>query len=206
MSLTMNTKRRTPGVLFFASMLVLIWLTMITHEAVHWLTGHALGHDMFMQLTRAGFVHDDANPTLLETALVSISGPVFTWLLGALGVWLAVSRKSFLGYELIVVAFAQRFLALTVGTVAGVHNDEARVSLMMGLPFWVLPVIVSLVLFAGVVIAARATRASILTHVLSYGVISIAFTAIIFADGTGPGGDGCGVLSDYLPDRYGCAG
>ena len=34
MSLTMNTKRRTPGVLFFASMLVLIWLTMITHEAV----------------------------------------------------------------------------------------------------------------------------------------------------------------------------
>ena len=80
MSLTMSTKRRTPGVLFFASMLVLIWLTMIAHEAVHWLTGQALGHDMFMQLTRAGFVHDDANPTLLETARVSISGQVFTWL------------------------------------------------------------------------------------------------------------------------------
>jgi hypothetical protein len=205
MSNLIFSKRRTPGVLFFLSMLMLIWITMIAHEAVHWLTGQALGYDMFMQLTRAGYVADFANPGPLDLALVSISGPVFTWSLGAVGVWLAVSRKSFLGYELIVVAFAQRFLALTVGTVAGVNNDEARVSLILGLPFWVLPTIVCLILFAGVVIAARATRASILTHVLSYGVISIAFTAIIFADGTGPGGDGCGLLSGFLPDRYGCA-
>ena len=86
MSLTMNTKRRTPGVLFFASMLVLIWLTMITHEAVHWLTGQALGHDMFMQLTRAGFVHDDANPLQLAAYFnhpscikVRCSRPAPTW-------------------------------------------------------------------------------------------------------------------------------
>lgn len=196
-------QRRTPGPGFFLFSILLVWLTMLIHEGAHWLTGTALGYDMYAGLSRSGLVSGDYS-TDWHAQLVTLAGPAFTLTFGLFGAWAARARAWLIGYELAYVAFSQRLLALVIGTLASVPNDEARLSLALGLPFWALPVLVCSILFVALVMASRALRISWLTHGLMYVVISIGFTAIIMLDGQGPGGDGCGVLSPWLPERLGC--
>jgi hypothetical protein len=191
-----DTKNR-PGIIFYLIMFLVVIVTMVMHEIVHWIAGTALGYEMYFQLTKAGLV-DGVWRSEGDYALVSIAGPVFTFALGAFGAWLAIARRVRFGYELIFTAFMQRALAMGMSAIF-IPNDEARVSLYLGLPWWVLPLVFVAPLLALTIWASRALRFGWLVNFLCYVTVSLAFTLVVFADGQLVGFEGVSVLEWWLP-------
>ncbi len=194
--------RTRPGLSFYASMFVIIIVTMVMHEVVHWLVGAALGYEMYFKLTQAGLV-EGAWRSERDYALVSIAGPVFTATMGVAGAWLAITRRMALGYELIFVAFMQRFLALVMSALF-IPNDEARVSLYLGLEWWVVPLCFVLPLLALTIWSSRVLKFGVLVNFFCYLTASVAFTLMVYGDGQMIGSRGPSILDPLLPEpaRY----
>lgn len=178
-------------------MFVVVIVTMVLHEIAHWVAGEALGYDMFFQLTKAGLV-DGTWRNDYEQALVSIAGPVFTFWLGLVGAWLAIVKKVRFGYELIFTAFMQRAIAMGLSAFT-IPNDEARVSLFLGLDWWVVPLVFVVPLLALTVWASRALKFGFVVNFMCYVTVSLAFTLVVFADGQLPGSEAASVLEPWLP-------
>ncbi len=188
-----------PNPLFYVTMFFIAVATMLAHEIVHWLVGTALGYEMYFQLTKAGIV-DGAWRSDLDYAVVSIAGPVFTFAVGSVGAWLAISKRSAFGYELVFVAFMQRFLAMVMSGIA-IPNDEARVSLYLGLEWWVVPLIFVVPLLALTVWSSRVLRYGLLVNFLCYVTASAAFTFMVYADGQMAGFRGASIIDPLLPEQ-----
>ena len=195
----MNPK---PKPLFYVTMLIIAIATMLMHELVHYLVGTALGYEMYFQLTKAGIV-DGSWRSQLDYAIVSISGPVFTFTVGAFGAWLAIGKRMAFGYELVFVAFMQRFLAMVMSAIA-IPNDEARVSLFLGLDWWVVPLMFVAPLLVLTIWASRVLKFGLLVNFLCYVTASIAFTIMVYFDGQMAGFAGPSILDPLLPEaaRY----
>ena len=163
------------GVLFAVTI-----LGFILHEGAHWLMGEALGHDMMMSLNRAWAV-GESNPTEMDAMLIALAGPVLSIGIAIIGYLMVVRYTSVLGYALLLSVFAMRTLAFGMSYFN--PNDEAKVSLFLGLPWFVLPGLVCAVLLALVVLAVRQLGLGWKTHLMCYITLSIAFTVVIFADG-----------------------
>lgn len=191
-----NTQSK-PGLSFYLTMFVVVIVTMVLHEIAHWVAGEALGYDMYFQLTKAGLV-DGTWRNDYEQALVSIAGPVFTFWLGLVGAWLAIVKKVRFGYELIFTAFMQRAIAMGLSAFT-IPNDEARVSLFLGLDWWVVPLVFVVPLLALTVWASRALKFGFVVNFMCYVTVSLAFTLVVFADGQLPGYEGVSVLEPLLP-------
>jgi len=181
-----------------AGMFVLVTVTMVAHEAAHWLAGRALGYDMWFTLTRGGPV-GGVWRSQADYALVSAAGPLFTITMGVVGAWLAISRRRLLGYELVFAAFMQRAMAMVMSAIA-TPNDEARISMFLGLEWWVAPAVVVAVLLALTVWSAIRLRVSLATNLMLYLVVSAAFTLMVGLDGQLPGGSGVSVVDPLLPE------
>lgn len=176
----------------------IIIITMVMHEIVHWLTGRALGYEMYFTLTKAGLIEGNWR-NQSDYAIVSIAGPIFTATLGCIGAWLAITKKMAFGYELIFVAFMQRVLAVGMSAIA-IPNDEARVSLFLGLPWWVLPLAFVLPLLGLTIWSARVLKFGLLVNFLCYVTASLAFTLMVYADGQ-LGTKGKSILNPFLPEQ-----
>ena len=61
-------------------------------------------------------------------------------------------------------------------------NDEARISLELGLPLWLLPGIAVTVLLALTVIGSRMVKAGWTGNVIAYVMASLLSAAIVFLD------------------------
>jgi hypothetical protein len=190
--------QRSPGLLFYLSMFVLVGVTMLMHEASHWLAARALGAEMWFTLTRggpmAGYWDSQA-----QYALVSAAGPAFTIAMGLTGAWLAIRNNSLFGYELIFAAFMQRLMAMVLSAI-GTLNDEARISVFLGLTWWILPALVVGGLLWLTIWSSHALRLSMVTNLLCFVVVSAAITALVAADGQLPGGNGVSILNPLLPE------
>jgi len=180
-------------------MFVIIVATMLLHELVHWSVGTALGYDMYFTLTKAGVVEGGWRSDL-DYAIVSIAGPIFTLAIGLFGAWLAIRHQKRLGYEFIFVAFMQRLIAMALSGVF-IPNDEARVSLFLGLDWWVIPTVFVLPLFVFTIWSSRVLRFGVLVNFLCYLTVSVTFTLIVFADGQLVGFEGPSILDPLLPDE-----
>lgn len=191
-----------PGLSFYLTMFIIIIATMLMHELVHWGVGTALGYEMYFTLTKAGVVEGGWRSEL-DYAIVSIAGPLFTLSIGLFGAWLAISKRMRIGYELIFVAFMQRFLAMVMSAIA-IPNDEARVSLFLGLSWIVVPLLFVTPLLALTIWASRVLKFGILVNFLCYLTTSIAFTVMVFADGQLTGFAGPSIVDPLLPEavRY----
>lgn len=189
---------RSPGLFFYLSMFILVCVTMLMHEAAHWLAGRAIGIEMWFTLTRAGPLSGQWD-SAIDYALVSAAGPAFTILMGLAGAWLAVRHKALFGYELVFTAFMQRLMAMVMSAI-GTHNDEARISTFLGLAWWALPSIVVAALFCLTAWSSRTLRLGIVTNALCFAVVSAAITALVAADGQLPGGGGVSILNPLLPE------
>lgn len=194
-----------PGVGFYAVMFGMLFLTTVLHELTHLLTALAFGVETFaFGLGRVSYrmPADFA----LETTVIAISGPVFTLTMGLFGTWLAVGRRIAFGYDLVFVAFFQRVMAMTMSLITGTHNDEARVSMELGLPWWVLPSVIVAILAAGLFASSARLRFGLLVLFLSYATASAGFTALIFLDGQLPGQGLCdSIMAPFYDPAYGCA-
>ena len=196
-----------PGITFYATMFAVLIVTMVLHELVHLLTALALGVETFaFGLSRVSYVPPvDPADFAVQATIISISGPIFTLALGLFGAWLAISRRLAFGYELIFIALVQRLLAMSMSVITGYHNDEARVSLDLGLPWWVLPSVFVTILAAAFIASSIRLRFGFLVLFLSYITMSLGYTALIYLDGQLPGQDRCdSVMAPFYDSEFGC--
>ncbi len=180
----------------------MIMVVMLLHEGAHWLTGKALGYDVWMKLTKSGLT-EGVWQSKRDTILVSAAGPALTITFGLIGAWLSIVKQARFGYELIFVAFMQRFLA-NVFSAMGAYNDEARISILLGWEWWVVPLAIITPLLALTIWSSLRLRFGLLVNFLCYLTVSMAFTATVYADGEiHSGQDGRGILSPWLPESVG---
>lgn len=196
------------GISFFIVMFFVTLITMLMHEATHFLVAKAFGiKTIAVGLTQVRYIVPDEliSDFALKQALISISGPVFTASMGLLGAWLAIVKGRAFGYELLFIATFQRFLAAMMSVFTGVHNDEARVSLFLGWDWWVLPAMIITPLFLLLIVAIMRMRFGLLIFFGSYITASLAFTLAVAADGQLPGMDRCdGLFASFYPEPLGC--
>lgn len=151
--------------------------TFLVHEFAHWLTGIALGHDM---VATPNHVWSRQPMDAVDQALVSAMGPVVTIVQGLIGFRLVRRNGSRFGFALLYMAFFMRLLA--AGMSAFNPNDEARVSQLLGLGTWTIPVVVVAGLLVLVVAASRQLRLGWRDQLFCYITASVVVSAIVGLD------------------------
>jgi hypothetical protein len=168
-----------PGWRFYLVLILACPLTFLVHEGAHWLMGQGLGYSMTMSLNGAsprggGFTAD------AHAMWVSAAGPLVTLLQGVVAFLLIRSGRNLLAYPFLFIAWMMRFAAAVVSIKH--PNDEARISQMLGLGTWTLPVLMVVALFALLYLANRRLQVGWRANLISYLIASMMFAAIVFVD------------------------
>ncbi len=168
---------RPIGVRFYGLFAVAAVLSYLVHEAAHWVAGSVLGYPMSFGINS---VISGRAMTDNDHLLMSAAGPAITLVLGLIAFVLVLRRRSLIAYAVLYFALFMR------GVAAGVSvfnpNDEARVSLALGLGLWMLPAAVILILLIPTVIASRRLRLSWRVNTLAYVVSSLVATLVVGLD------------------------
>ncbi len=151
--------------------------TFSIHEFAHWITGVAIGHDM---VATPNHVWSRNPMSTLDQTIVSSAGPLITIAQGIMGFWLVKRHRSQLGFALLYMAFFMRLLA--AGMSFFNPNDEARISQLLGLGTWTLPLIVVLGLFFLLMSASRNLKLKFRDQFFCYLLASIVVSLIVGAD------------------------
>ena len=177
--MTASEKRPWAGyALMFVPAALLTWLA---HEFAHWQMGEALGYDMWMSFNRAGIAGEGSYDSTLDRLLVTAAGPLLTYIFAIGALALISTFRSLLLYPFLFLQFWMRAVALGI-SVVNQPNDEARISLELGLPLWLLPGIAVTLLLALTVIGSRMVRAGWTGNIIAYLMASLLSAAIIFLD------------------------
>ena len=170
-------KTRTgPG--FYLMLLAIMVATFAVHEAGHWLTALLLGHEPFYGLNGAG-THDTVST--LHEALISAAGPAVTVLQGLVAFVLIRGGAGLTAFAVLYCAAFMRLMAAGISLI--VHlNDEARVSVALGLPPFTLHLLVAGGLIVLTVVAGIRLKLSWRAWIFSWLVGSAAVSAIVYLD------------------------
>jgi len=162
---------------FYAWFVFAFLVSYLIHEAAHWLTAVALGIDAEFHLNAVRYLSPTAP---WQRALIDGAGPALT-IAQAIVAFILVGRSgSAKAFAFVYVAAFMRFAAAVVSMLN--PNDEARVSMLLGLGKWTLPVLVAGGL---ILLAAKASKRLRLTwkdQALCYLVASIAVSMIVAVD------------------------
>ena len=164
-----------PG--FYLMLAAIMVATFVIHEAGHWLAAIALGHDAYYGLNGAGA--RGAIPAS-HAALISIAGPVVTVVQGVAAFLIARRRPGLTAFAVLWSAAFMRLAAAGLSLI--MLNDEARVSVFLGWPAFVLPVLVAGGLIALTVVIGVQLRLSWKAWVMSWLVGSAAVSAVVYLD------------------------
>ncbi len=162
---------------FYGTLFIVGIATFLVHESAHWLAGAALGHDMVATLNS---VRSTGPVSVRDQMLITAAGPIITIGQALIGFWLVARSRSPLGFALLYSACFMRVLAAGISVVQ--PNDEAKISLVLGLGPWAVPLIVVVGLMGLVVTASRRLRLTARDHLLCYVVASVATTLIVGVD------------------------
>ena len=155
-------------------------LTWGIHEYAHWLMGRVLGYDMWITFNQVGLVQGNYD-TDLHQILVSMAGPIVTWLQALVALFLIRRTRHLWSYSFLFLAFWTRALALTISFLSN-PNDEARVSLLLGLPMWIVPAISVIFLLALTYFGSRSLRAGWKGNAIAYVMASLVSAIVVFSD------------------------
>jgi hypothetical protein len=164
-----------PG--FYVLLLLIAVATFVLHEGAHWLAGVALGHEMTVTLNSSapvGAVPRD------HDLLIAAAGPLVTLAGGLIAFALVLTRDSLAAYGVLFFALFMRLMAAVISLIN--PNDEARISLALGLGLYVLPLIMVGALLVLTVVASRRLRLGWKTNLMTYLVSTLAVSAIVAAD------------------------
>ena len=150
------------------------------HEGAHYLMGRALGYRMWISFNQVGLVEGDY-ASLLHRNLVSAAGPMITAVQAVLAWWFVRKTKALWAYALVFLTVWTRLLALVISLVS-IPNDEARISLSLGLPIWVLPSISVAFMLWFTVLASRTLQVGWKGNLVAYLGASIVTPLIVFSD------------------------
>jgi hypothetical protein len=168
---------------FYAMLTAVTLACFPLHELAHWAMGEALGYDMAMSLNRTAPVVG-VEPSIRDSALISAAGPLFTILVAALGFWWVRARDSRLAYTVVFAAWFERLAATFVSLFN--PNDEARISLALGLGQWTLPLLVVIGLQALLWQANRRLNIGWKTNLALYLLSSVLVAVVVFGDAASP--------------------
>ena len=115
-----------------------------------------------------------------DQGLVAAAGPLVTIAQGVVGFQLVRRRRSLLGFALLYMAFFMRLLATAVSL--SKPNDEARVSQLLGIGTWTLPLIVVVSLLILLVAASRKLELRFRDQFFCFFVSSVVVTLVVGAD------------------------
>lgn len=162
---------------FFPVLILVFFVTNLIHEGCHWLMGAALGFDMRFGLNAVSYL----SPTEpWQRALADIAGPLVTIAQGLIAYVLVMRNGSQRIFAFLYAAF---FMRLVAGLVSVMHpNDEARVSMFLGLGKWTLPILVAAGLLVLVVRASRRLQLGWKDQLACYLVASLTVSAIVGID------------------------
>ncbi|MGJ9419307.1 hypothetical protein ACHAC9_16330 [Massilia sp. CMS3.1] len=162
---------------FYLWLVLAFLITNLLHESGHWLMGAALGMEMRFGLNAVTYL----SPTEpWQRALADGAGPLVT-IVQAIIAWVIVRRGASL--KAFAFLYAAAFMRLVAGLVSVMHpNDEARLSIYLGLGKWTLPVLVAAGLIFLAMEGAKRLGLTWKDHALCYLVASLAVTAIVGLD------------------------
>jgi len=172
-------ERFRPSAWFWPIVPVVAALTWALHEAAHFTAGKLLGYSMWVSMNGSGLVEGTYASTT-HSVLVAMAGPLVTYTQAVVAWAVLRRRRSGLAYVVLFLALFMRLAAFAVGI--SHPNDEARASLDLGFPVWLIPSVACVVLLALTVSRARALRVGWRTNVLLYVVVSVFTATIVLTD------------------------
>ena len=155
-------------------------LTWGIHEYAHWLMGRALGYDMWITFNQVGLIQGDYDSNLHQI-LLSMAGHIVTWLQAIVILFFIRRRRHLWLYSFLFLAFWTRILAMIISLLSN-PNDEARASLLLGLPMWIMPTISVMFLLILTYFGDRSLRPGWKGNVIAYVMASLMTTAVVFSD------------------------
>lgn len=178
-----NPVRYTPPMrtnsIFWISVVPAAAITWGVHELAHYQMGRWLGYDMWLSMNQVGLV-SGGYEVLEHDLLVTMAGPLVTYVQAALALWLIWARDSKLAYPYLFLALFMRSIAFLVSFRN--PNDEAQTSLDLGLAMWVVPSVAVAVLLGMTIAGNRALQVGWRTNALLYLLASVIVAAIVLAD------------------------
>lgn len=168
---------RVLGMRFLGWFFVIGLATFAVHEGAHWLVGELLGYEMIVRPNRAS---STTPMTVVHATLTDAAGPAVT-IVTALVAFVWVRRtRSIIAFGVLYLAAFMRVLAAAVSFFH--PNDEARISMTLGLGAWTLPLAVAAGLVALTWVASRLVRLSWRDHLSAYAVASLVATVVVGVD------------------------
>lgn len=150
------------------------------HEYAHWLMGGILGYEMWITFNQAGPVQGNYDSDWHQI-LIAMAGPIVTWVQAVLALFLICWSRQLWMYSFLFLALWMRTVAMIISLVSN-PNDEARVSLLIGLPVWVVPVISVALMFALTYVGSRSLKAGWRSNVVAYVMASVVTVIVVFSD------------------------
>jgi hypothetical protein len=138
--------------IYFVVIFLSVTATLLFHEFGHYIVGVSLGYKMRMGLTTVGIIGE--NQSSLHRCLEILGGPLFTLSQTIIVALVLVNRKIFLLYPLIISGAMMRmlpYLNVFFNYDSIIKEDEGKLSVAVGLPPAVLPILI-LIILIGIVI------------------------------------------------------
>lgn len=162
---------------FYYWLFIAGFFTFVLHEAAHWVAGSALGYDMQARLNAV-----TATTAVLPAhkAMIDAAGPLVTILQALIAFAFVLRYRANTAFVFLYMAAFMRVLASAISVFN--PNDEARLSVYLGLGMWTLPIVTSLALL---VLTWRASQYLMLTwkeHVLCYLTASVSISLVVAID------------------------
>lgn len=151
--------------------------TFVVHEFFHWLAGTLLGYPMRITPNQVGPL---SAMLPVHHTVMTAAGPIATYIQAAVGYALVTQRASLVGFAMVYMAFFMRLVAMGVSVFN--PNDEARISLDLGLGLWTLPSLAVGTLFLLVYSCSRRMRISTREQLICYAIASVVVTMFVGAD------------------------
>jgi hypothetical protein len=153
------------------------FISYLFHEFGHWIVGEVLGNDMIYSLNyvwpRSGHYLNESH-----NLYVSIGGPAFTILLAVVSLLILEKYSTMYAYPVLFFQFVLRFFSLVFGGFS--QQDEARISLMMGIGTYTAGII-SIVILLLIVIRASYKLKIDLKHNGYFFTVSILSQLLVIA-------------------------
>ena len=127
------------------------YFSYLFHEFGHWIVGELLGNKMIYSLNLV-WPKDGQYLSESHNLYVSMGGPAFTILLAAAAFLIVERYSTIYAYIVLFFQFVLRFFSLCFGGFG--KQDEARISILMGLGTYTVGIIVMLILLLIVVRAS----------------------------------------------------
>lgn len=175
----MPTKTLPSAPLYLLVTTIVVIASWLLHEGAHYLAGTALGYPMAMTLNTA-YPTGGSYSNSGHEQWISAAGPLFTLLSAFLVFWLMRDGRRPLLYPVLFTALYMRLLA---GIISFFNpNDEARISIWLGLGRFTLPLLVVSIL--GWLVYKRASEQGVSrrTNWLTLAVVMVVASALVLSD------------------------